>query len=487
MAPSALFEHLWRRAGFGVTDADRRHLDGVRSYRDLVDSLLYYDGAAADVDRYLGTPGYVGVSSAQAFSPDTNIDHARQRWLFRFVHSPAPLREKMALFWHQHFATAHSKIAGEYGAADATRLLVARADRDPAGQRGQIDLFRERPFPRFRDLLVAVARDPAMLVWLDGRSNTRQNPQENFGRELMELFTFGVGHFAEADVYAAARVFTGWNLRVTGPRGTGTARYEYVFDAGRHDNSAKTFTFPIYGSGPSPHVIPARSGAEGERDGLDLIHALSVHPETARRLARKLWEWFVSDLDAPDPAFVESVAGVYRQYDTDMRPVMRAVLTSPQFTDADRVYRRCAWPVEFVVRSIREIGGLGFSVASALTPMLNMGQQLLEPPDVNGWTLGLGWFSTGATLARMNFASQLATNQRVALRDAARPFSASPQAVADFAFRRLSLPAPSADVYGTVVDYVGSGLSWTGSDTQMLSKTAGAIHLLAGSAEYQFL
>ena len=225
MDQGPLFEHFFRRAGFGVSAGEAAALASVRSYRDLVDSLLLYDPAAVDVDGLIGTPGYVGVTSTGPFTPSRDIGHARQRWLFRLVHAAAPLREKMALVWHHHFATAYSKIQDAYGSIDATRLMAAKPTEDPTGHRGQIELFRDYALGNFRDLLIEVAKDPAMLVWLDGRTNTKSKPQENFGRELMELFTFGVDHYVESDVYAAARVFSGWNLRARGSTETGTASY----------------------------------------------------------------------------------------------------------------------------------------------------------------------------------------------------------------------------------------------------------------------
>ena len=137
-----------------------------------------------------------------------------------------------------------------------------------------------------------------MLVWLDGKSNTKAKPQENFGREIMELFTVGVGHYTEADVYAAARVFTGWNLRRSeGYRRTSSdmnAYQEFVYNADEHDTNAKTFSFPIYSNGS--RTIPERSESAGMQDGVDLITALAIHPETARRLARKFWNFFISEI-----------------------------------------------------------------------------------------------------------------------------------------------------------------------------------------------
>src|SRR5687768_18554069 len=164
--PAPLFEHLFRRAGFGLSAVELARFDesgssrsaGSGSYRDLVDSLLVFDPAAADVDAAIGTPGYVGITTGTRFSPNTDINQARQRWLFRMVHSPAPLQERMALIWHHHFATAYSKIAGVVGAAEGARLMAAKPSEDPAKLRGQIELFREKGLGRFSDLLVDVAK-----------------------------------------------------------------------------------------------------------------------------------------------------------------------------------------------------------------------------------------------------------------------------------------------------------------------------------------
>jgi len=345
-------EHLLRRAAFGPNAADLARFGDV-SASVVFSYLLDYDRIADDVDSKIGQPAYVGTTSGgRPFSPYTNIEDARQRWLFRMVHSQRPLEEKMALFWHNHFATAYSKIAGVVGAVQATKMMALKAGELP-GPQGQIELFRRFALGNFRNLLVEVARDPAMLVFLDGRTNTRARPQENFGREIMELFTFGVGNYTEQDVYAAARVFTGWNLRtVAGGGGNNDPNtyYEFVYNANQHDTAAKTFTFGIYGS---DKTIPARSAAEGMQDGLDFISALARHPETARRLARKLWSFFITDFEAPDPSFVEAVANEYLRNNTEMKPVVSAILRSGWFIDPPSWYARYSWPVEFVARTLR--------------------------------------------------------------------------------------------------------------------------------------
>lgn len=481
--PDPLVEHLLRRAAFGLSD-DLRTRFAAASYRQAVDWLVAYP-RDPDVDHLIGAPGYLGVTAPNGFAPNTTIDHARQRWIFRMVYSPSPLSERMAMLWHHHFATAYSKIAGIYGANDATRLMAAKISEDPSGQSGQIDMLRRHAFGSFEDLLVNVAGDPAMLVWLDGISNVKARPQENFARELMELFTMGVGLFQESDVYAAARVFTGWNLQRT--VAGGVASYRFMFNPNQHDTEAKEFTFQVFSSrlSGSQRKIPARSAVNGMRDGFDLIHALAYHPETARRLARRFWSWFVSETEPAPGAFVDRITRTYLTNKTSIRAVLRAVLSSPEFMDPARKYQRYAWPVEFVVRALNEVGHRGFSAADALTPLVNMGQQLFEPPDVNGWETGPAWFSTGAMLARMNFASQLATNQRVALRDASRPAGGSPETLLDFCVERLSTAPLTGEERQALMAYLQSGGPWTGSDVQLLARSAGLMHLLIGSAGYQ--
>jgi uncharacterized protein (DUF1800 family) len=472
-------EHLLRRAGFGASISD------LTKYQDLsvnvvVDLLL--NPGNDDVDQKIGQAGYVSVTTRGTFSPNTNIEDARQRWLFRMVHSENPLVEKMALFWHNHFATAYSKVAGFGGALQGTRMMAGKPG-EVQGPPGQIELFRRFAMGNFRDLLIAVAKDPAMLVWLDGRTNTRQRPQENFGREVMELFTFGIGNYTEQDVYAAARVFTGWNLQTVGNLRDTNGYYDFVYRANQHDPTEKAFTFPIYRDGRN--TIPARSGEEGMQDGIDLINALATHPNTGRFLARKLWSYFISEVSAPDPAFVDMAAQIYRQNNTEMRPVLRFVLKSPWFVDPDSYFARYSWPVEYAVRAVKDMGWVGYSIDNLRTPLANMGQQLFEPPDVAGWATGDAWFSTGAMLARMNFAASLALNQRFNLGRTAAAHGGSPERLLDYFLDRMAPAAYDNEPHGELLNYLRMGTSWPGSEAQLNMKASGLARLIAGSAQYQ--
>jgi uncharacterized protein (DUF1800 family) len=475
-------EHLLRRAGFGASIADLRQFEDL-STTVVADFLLNVDDEP-DVDEHIGESDYVAITARGAFSPNTNIDHARQRWLFRMVHTTRPLQEKMALFWHHHFATAYSKVAGFAGAVQGARLMAGKPG-EVAGPPGQIELFRQQALGNFRDLLVAVAKDPAMLIWLDGRTNTRERPQENFAREIMELFTFGIGNYTEPDVYAAARVFTGWNLQTQGTLRTTDGYYEFAFRAAQHDTAEKTFTFPIYRDGN--RTIPARSGDAGMQDGLDFIAALAAHPNTARRLARRLWAYFVSETQPAPRAFVDAAAQVYLQNDTAIKPLVRFILRSPWFNDPANYYARYAWPVEFAVRAVKEMGWSGYSIDNARAALANMGQTLYEPPDVAGWSTGEAWFSTGAMLARMNYAASLALSQKFNLGRDARAHGGSPERLLEYFLDRLSPAAFDGEPLRELLDYLHAGGAWSGNEAHLNVKAPGLARLIAGSAEYQLV
>jgi uncharacterized protein (DUF1800 family) len=346
-------------------------------------------------------------------------------------------------------------------------------------------MLRDNALGNFRDILINIARDTAMLVWLDGRTNVKTRPQENFGREIMELFTMGVGHYTEPDVYAAARVFTGWNLARPGAAGDGSQHYEFVYLPAQHDTGEKTFSFPIYGDGSK--TIKARAAADGMQDGLDFINALAANPATGRYLAAKLYRFFVSESGEVDARFVERVAAVYQHSRYDMKAVMREVLLSSQFWDDGAYFARYSWPVEFVVRSIKDVGWRGFSVGDALTPLANMGQNLYDPPDVAGWEVGRLWFSTGSMLARMNFASTLAANQRFNLAAAAGAHAQSPEQLLTYVLEGLTAPRFDQSVLADLSNYLQATGAWTGSAVQLQAKVAGLVHLIAGSAEYQLV
>jgi uncharacterized protein (DUF1800 family) len=477
--------HLLRRAGFGASPQELSYYNDI-GRSATVEMLIDYEQFDDDVDAFIGQAGYVSVTTRGTFSPNTVINDARQRWLFRMVHSARPLQEKLTLFWHNHFATAYSKVAGAYGSSDATRMMAAKASEDPAKLQGQVETIRALCMGSFRDLVVAMAKDPAMLVWLDGRFNTKAKPQENFGRELLELFSMGVRFYTESDVYAAARVFTGWNLRrTTTSREDQYPVYEFVYNAANHETAAKTFSFPIYPDGG--RTIPSRSAADGMQDGIDLITAVVGNPATARRLVTRFWNYFVSEINPPPEEFVDDLANTYLSSGYNIRAVMRRLLRSADFRSEANYFTKYSWPAEFVARSLKEVGWNGFTVNDAVSQLVNMGQVLYEPPDVAGWEQGSGWISTGGMLARMNLAAQLSRTQATNLVNLVRPVAKTPDAVLSYFIDRLA-PAPYDNgAYNELRAYLTASGAWTGSDTQLRAKVPGLVHLMVGSGEYVFI
>jgi uncharacterized protein (DUF1800 family) len=470
---------------FGASPAELSAWAGL-SVDTVIDRLLNYETQSTDHDSKIGLPEYVGITtqSGRPFSANILINDARQRWLFRMVHSERPLEEKMALFWHHHFATAYSKIAGAVGQERATRLMDNDPSSLPGSAPGQIQTLRQHATGSFPTMLMAMAKDPAMIYWLDSQLNTRTRPQENFGREIMELFSLGVGNYTEADVYAAARVFTGFNWQIQGDRAnTETSFYTFVYRPADHDTNAKEFTFAIYPDGGK--VIPARAAASGEQDAADLVFALARHPATARRLATRLYKFFVNETSEPDPALVNAMANAYLGNNYTIKPMLRTLFYSAQFRDPANFFQRYSWPVEFVVRAIKETGWTGFTVNSAMTPLSNMGQQLYEPPDVNGWATGPEWVSTSSMLSRMNFASMLAGNQRFNLARDLQPYRQTPERVLDYMLARFRTMGFPTSATGAMLDYLRS-TTWTGSDAQLQTRIPGLARLIVGSGEYLF-
>ena len=334
----------------------------------------------------------------------------------------------------------------------------------------------------FRDLLIEVARDPAMLFWLDGRLNTRQRPQENFGREIMELFTFGIGHYNELDVYAAARVFTGWNVRLINRGNDANSYYEFVFNANQHDTGAKTFTFPIYRDGST--TIPARAAADGMQDGIDFITALATHPDTGRRLARKLWNFFVSEVVEPDESTLSAAASAYLQSGTQIESLVHFMLRSRQFQNPGNWHTRYSWPVEFVVRAVKEVGWTGLLRRHAARAADGDGSDTVRAAGRQRMGSWPRLVHDGRHAGANEFRGRRSRATSVSTSRARSPGPrSSPESVLDFFLDRLS-PAPfDAERAERVADVPrGRRLPWTGSDAQLRTKAAGLARLIVGSA-----
>src|SRR5438874_7993993 len=267
-----LIAHLYRRAGFGPSRQDL--LQGRAAGFEATRDILLAGARDPNVDQQT-------EDLIEPYTRDYNfsdINDVRFWWYLRMVNCPAPLREKVTLFWHGHFATANSKVD------------------NPGLMQKQNQLFRRKGFGSFRDLLLAVSQDPAMLIWLDGRLNVVGKPNENYAREVMELFTMGIGSYTEHDVREAARAFTGWTLDGS----------SFHFDPAKHDNKPKTVL-----------------GQTGNFNGTDIVDMLAVRPETARFLSRKLFTFFVHDHPSDDE--INALAKVYLDSQTHIGAVVTAI------------------------------------------------------------------------------------------------------------------------------------------------------------------
>ncbi|PWT83434.1 MAG: hypothetical protein C5B57_06800, partial [Blastocatellia bacterium] len=297
--------------------------------------------------------------------------------------------------------------------------------------------------------------------------------------------TMGVGHYTEGDVYAAARVFSGWNLTRLGADGDLGQHYEFFYDAGQHDTGAKTFSFPIYSDGT--HTIAARAAGAGMQDGIDLINALAGNRNTAQYLAAKLYRFFVSEFRTPDPLFIGRIAATYLQSGYEMKPVIRELLLSSQFWDSSAYFARYGWPVEFVVRALKRswVGWLfrqrcarasrcdgAGSVRTARRRGVGRGPLVVldrrdarsnELRIVTGWKPEIQPRSQRQSCGRNTGIAPLVLLGHVA--------NAPPRFVG--AWRACDLSSRHGP--------------WTGSDAQLQAKASGLVHLIAALPEYQFV
>ena len=371
---TALLAHLMRRAGVGATQDELGTL-AERPYEAVVEDLLHPERFPEPDDDVLHR------YYPQMTAPDTTGASAG-RWVYRMVNTERPLEEKMALFWHHVFATAWFK--GEH--------MLSMAD--------QIQTFRQFGLGKMRDLLVALSRDPAMINWLDNCENHRDAPNENYGRELLELFSMGIGAYDETDVKMAGRAFTGWTFEQPiplYPHGAYPARF--VYRPEDHDDSEKTFL-----------------GETGPFNGEDVIDIIVRQEATARFIARHLYNFFVADepqvaawsvQEPNDPEAIEMLATVFLEREGDLRAVMRTLLNADFFKQAR--FAKVKSPAEFVAGVLKLSGTLQDAtplMGTLQTAMGAMGQKLLDPPSVEGWHTGKEWIDGGTLMERVNFAVQ---------------------------------------------------------------------------------
>jgi hypothetical protein len=368
----ALIAHLMRRAGFGAT---REELEAyaAKGYEATVEELLNPEAQEA-VDRLDLFRYHPGM-----FKPGTQAGEGSAEWLFYMINTKRHLEEKMTVFWHQIFATGVSKV-------DHYHELNY-----------MIDLFREQGLGNYRDLLMAVAKNPAMIYWLDQNENRARSINENWGRELLELFSMGVGNYTEDDVRDAARAFTGWTIASHIPR-IPYQRNDWTFEyrPGDHDDGEKTFL-----------------GHTGQFNGEEIIDIIVQQPACHRFIARHLYSFFVADeVQVPawqitppkDSQAIDILAAALSDSGLEMKAVMRTLFNSDFFKDAR--FLKVRSPAEVVAGTLRLTGGQEFAGPFFL-PLARetgfMGQDLLNPASVEGWHTGEEWVNSGSLMTRINF------------------------------------------------------------------------------------
>ena len=320
-----------------------------------------------------------------------NLLDLRRWWLERMASTPAPLVEKMTLFWHGHFATSAEKVKDGYWLWQ------------------QNDTFRRHAFGNFSTLTKAVSRDPAMMIYLDLQQSRQEKPNENWARELMELFTLGIGNYTEEDVKESARAFTGYRVNLT----------------------TQQFRFAPMQADAGPKKFLGQSGTWG---GDDIIDIIVRQPACARFVARKLWRFLAED--QPSAQIVEVVAARLRAHNFEMRPVLQEVLTSSEFYSESAMGKQIKSPVQFLVQTAKLLRTDLPPAQVAQNAMRQMGQILFAPPNVKGWDGGKAWISTSTLLFRYNFANYLING------DTMRPGGGPKKEKAgDLAFRRRAQPS----------------------------------------------
>lgn len=379
-----LIIHLMNRAGFGITPDELDSYSEI-SYEKLVESLLDPTESSHIPDDILFRD-HVDLHASRSGVP--------AYWAYRMISTKSPLEEKMSLFWHGIFATGNSKL-------NNLRTIL-----------NQIEMFRRSGTGKFDDLLLDLSQDPAMLIWLDNQDNVNESINENYGREILELFSMGVGNYSEDDIKECARAFTGWSvgnseyMSLMAQKDSiwpyGRIVWHYDFKSEIHDGDNKEFL-----------------GQKGPFNGNDVVRIICNQEATARFIARHLYNFFVADevpvpqwKDTPprDPAAINTLVEAYFEYDHDIKSVLRVLLTSDFFKESQ--YQKIKSPVELVIGTLRLSGEytddskVDSSIFGVIAESDYMGQALCNPPSVEGWHTGEEWISSGALVDRVNFASQ---------------------------------------------------------------------------------
>ena len=457
----ALMAHLMRRAGFGAT---REELEerAARGYEATVEELLNPETKPA-LDRY-----ELVRYHPWTWKPGTLPGMGAAEWLWFMVNTERPLEEKMALFWHQVFATGVSKV-DHY---DEIVRMVA--------------MFREKGMGSYKDLILELAKNPAMIYWLDNCENHADAVNENWGRELLELFSMGVGNYTEVDVREASRAFTGWTIEPKLPRGPiGRHDWHFTYLPEDHDNTDKTFL-----------------GETGNFDGDDIIDIVCQHPATATFIARHLYNYFVAD-EAQVPAWavtpprdqdaIDLLADTFVESNYDIKSVLRVLFNSGFFKESR--YARLKNPAEVVVGTMKLVGGYGFpapGIGELSRQAQYMGQDLLNPPSVEGWHTGVEWINSGSLMRRINFTADLVGDvERPGVQSIINRLRAngdlSPEALVDNCLDLMGPLEVNAETRQELVDHAATGgaLTWDNASASA-DRVSELLQLIVSLRDYQY-
>ncbi|MHB1678433.1 MAG: DUF1800 domain-containing protein [Sulfuriferula sp.] len=363
--------HLLTRTGFAPTQDELARYARL-SRAEAVDRLLA--GATqqaitpvpADLVSYTPQPEHFKDLSPDAKKQFHRLQAERNLelqawWMQEMVATPSPLTEHMTLFWHNHFVSSLQKVKS------APLMLT------------QNELLRRYALGNFGDMLHAVAKNPAMILYLDTQQDHKAQPNENFAREVMELFTLGIGHYSEQDVKESARAYTGWSIN----RETGT----FIYRPGQHDNGIKTIL-----------------GQSGNFNGDDVLNILLAQPATADWITRKLWRDLISS--DPDPVMIKHDAAIFRQH-YEIRPLLRALLLSDAFWAQKNRANLVKSPTELLIGSVRQLNIHGLDPRLLAIASRQLGENLFAPPNVKGWPGGDAWINSTTLLVRKQFLDRL--------------------------------------------------------------------------------
>ena len=455
----ALMGHLMRRAGFGAS-YDELAARAAKGYEATVEELLHpEDYKPVDSEMlYRFMPGYEG-----ALGPPLN----QAEWVYRMINTQRPLEEKMALFWHQLFATGNSKVD------------------NPPELTQQINMFREHGMGKFRGLLVELAKNPAMIFWLDNNGNHMGAINENWGRELLELFSMGVGNYSEDDIKEASRAFTGWTIGPKIPRNPlGRFYWNFEYRPEDHDDGEKTFL-----------------GNTGNFDGDDIIDIVVKQPATARFLSRHLYNFFVADepqvpswnINPPnDPAAIDALIDTYNRTDGDIREMLRTLFNSEFFREAR--FSRVKSPAELVIGTAKLAGNYqgprpGFNQLAF--ECAYQGQELLNPPSVESWHTGAEWIDGGALVRRVNFAAGLLGDTslpgvQAIIANLRERGGMTPAQLVEACLEQAGPVEVSESTYSELMEQArqGGDLTWDSDDAER--RVGLMLALIAASRDFQF-